>query len=450
VPNRVAFLIVCIALGVGAFATWSLTRGQAPTPTPPAPLPTGVTEKAAAMPKPSAETTAPIKPVSAHVPEQPKLSKYTPLQKQMYLSVQRGADWLFRANRADGRFDPGYVPALASVMEGEHYLRQAGAAFALARTARFTGDERHTARARQAILTLLGDTSLSPSDPVVRRTTLPGAVVNRLASAGLLLLAIHELPAPEKDLLEQSDQLCNYIRAQQRADGSLATGDQTATPDDPAAVAQYPGLALHGLMRSQAHRPGAWKTDVARKALAYYRAWWREHKGPGFVPAQTAAATEAYLLTKDAAFAEFAFEMGDWLCGLQYDQAVDLRRATWVGGFRGWSDGKPQDVAPTIATAAYGEALADGCRVARLKVDLPRYRRYSEATERCLQYVTTLQFNESNTQHFAGWYRAKLVGGFHASDQDGDLRIDYTQHAVSAMVQYLRAMTNAEARMTKE
>jgi hypothetical protein len=29
------------------------------------------------------------------------------------------------------------------------------------------------------------------------------------------------------------------------------------------------------------------------------------------------------------------------------------------------------------------------------------------------------------------------VGGFHASHQDGDLRIDFTQHAVSAMVQHL-------------
>lgn len=433
-PNRVAFLIVFLALGVGAFATWSLTLGQAP----PAPLPASVADKATPLPS-SPPTTPLLRPVGAQVAAQPDTAKYTPLQKQMFLSVQRGADWLFRANRADGRFDHGYLPALASVMEGDHYLRQAGAAFALARVARFTGDERHTARARQAILTLLGDTTLNAADAPTRHTALPGTVVNRLASAGLLLLAIHELPAPEKDLLEQSDQLCNYVRTRQRPNGSLATGDQNTTADDATAVAQYPGLALHGLMRSQTHRPAAWKLDAVRKATAFYRAWWREHKDPAFVPAQTAAAAEAYLLTKEEAFAEFAFAMSDWLCGLQYEQAVDLRRATWVGGFRGWADGKPQDTAPTVASAALAETLADGCRVARQKVDLPRYRRYGEATERCLQYLVTLQFNESNTQHFAGWYRAKLLGGFHASDQDGDLRIDYTQHAVSAMVQYLRS-----------
>ena len=109
-----------------------------------------------------------------------------------------------------------------------------------------------------------------------------------------------------------------------------------------------------------------------------------------------------------------------------------------MGGFSGWADGKAQDTPPTAASAAFAESLANACRVARQKVDLSRYRRYSEATERCLQFLTTLQYNEANTQHFAGWYRAKLVGGFHASDQDGDLRIDYTQHAVAAMVQYLQ------------
>ena len=53
-----------------------------------------------------------------------------------------------------------------------------------------------------------------------------------------------------------------------------------------------------------------------------------------------------------------------------------------------------------------------------------------------MQFLTTLQYTDANTQHFADWYRPRLVGGFHASHQDGNLRIDYTQHAVSALVQY--------------
>jgi hypothetical protein len=54
-----------------------------------------------------------------------------------------------------------------------------------------------------------------------------------------------------------------------------------------------------------------------------------------------------------------------------------------------------------------------------------------------LQFLTTLQYSDGNTQHYSPWFRQRLVGGFHASHQDGDLRIDWTQHAVCAMVLYL-------------
>src|SRR5438105_2037575 len=82
-----------------------------------------------------------------------------------------------------------------------------------------------------ALLALLGDTVTDAKEPQVRYTSLPSAVVNRLAAAGLLVLAIHELPAAERDLLDQAEQLANYIRRQQQADGSLSYADG---PDDKA------------------------------------------------------------------------------------------------------------------------------------------------------------------------------------------------------------------------
>jgi hypothetical protein len=75
--------------------------------------------------------------------------------------------------------------------------------------------------------------------------------------------------------------------------------------------------------------------------------------------------------------------------------------------------------------------------VARETGDVTRHKRYRESLERALQFLTTLQYINANTQHFADWYRPTLLGGFFASHQDGNLRIDYTQHAVCAMVQYL-------------
>jgi hypothetical protein len=379
------------------------------------------------------------------------LTKLTTLQRQIVLSAQRGSDWLQRANRPDGHFVPGYVPALRKPLEGDHYLRQAAAAFALARAAHFFADERAAAVARQAVLTLLLDTTTDDArNPQVRYTTLPSSMVNRLGAAGLLVLAINELPAPATDLLDQSDQLCNYIRRQQQADGSLVCTSE-ASDASPASIGAageirgttdaegshyFAGLALYGLTHSQSHRPAAWKTDVVRKAFACYQPGWRVHKSLAPVPWQTAAYTEAYLLTHEPALGDFVCEMSDWVCTLQYQQ-LDPRRPLWLGGFMGWADGKPQPLPPHVGSAAYGEGLAHACRVARQAGDLPRYQRYRDAIERCLQFLTTLQYTEANAQHFADWYRPNLLGAFHASHQDGDLRLDYTQHAVGALVDYL-------------
>src|SRR5438552_3641909 len=68
------------------------------------------------------------------------LAKFTVQQRHFYLSGQRGMEWLQRANKPDGRFLHGFLPALRLPMEGDSYVRQAGAALALARAARFYGD----------------------------------------------------------------------------------------------------------------------------------------------------------------------------------------------------------------------------------------------------------------------------------------------------------------------
>jgi hypothetical protein len=452
--GRKVWWLVALAATAGA-VTLSLSRGQERSKT-----------GSDAGPAPLTLELSPAQSTQgANVPPSgPDLSKYNPLQKQMYLSASRGADWLARANRSDGRFVYGYLPALKANLEGDHYLRQVGAAVALAREARFTGNERHAAIARQTVLTLLLDTTIdtqsrlsataASSDPGVstegktpmanRYTTFPSILVNRLAAAGLLVLAINELPSPGEDLLQQSEQLCAFIGQQQRADGSLCYNDaQPDTPPEPAAIAEdpdginyYPGEALYGLMRSYQRRPAAWKTSAVRKALNYYFPWWRAHKNMALVPWHTAAYAEAFLLTKDQAFADAVNEMSDWICSLQY-VSLDPRHPFWAGGFMSWVDGKPAPTVPQVSSASYAEGLAEACRLAREIGDVTRYKRYRESLERALQFLATLQYSDATTQHFADWYRPTLLGGFFASHQDGNLRIDYTQHAVCAMVQYL-------------
>jgi hypothetical protein len=422
-------ILVCLALVLAGFVSLSLSRGQdRQSASPPSSTPA----------TPTANPATPLSVSTASVVRD--FSRLTELQRQMPLCARRGAEWLFRMNEVKGRFVYGYVPALRVPLDGDHFLCQAGAAFALAKAARFTGEERYAARAMQAVLTLLDETTTDTHDPQVRYTTLPASAINRLGAAGLLVLAVHELPAPPSDLLDKTDQLCNYIRARVRADGSLACSepgdDGKVPPDDPESVVAYPGVALFALTHSYKLRPAAWKLEVVQKAAGYYRNWFKAHKDPAFVTWQTAAFSELFDRTKDASCAEFVTEMNDFLCGLQYDQ-LDPRRQLWYGGFMGWADGRPSETAPRVGSAAYAECLAAACRVVRDQGDVTRYERYTSAFERCFQFLVTLQYTDANTDHFATWYREKIIGGFHVSHQDGNLRIDYTQHAVCAMFQYL-------------
>lgn len=366
------------------------------------------------------------------------LAKLTPQQRLCYMSAYRGMEWLRRTNKQDGKFVYGFLPDLRAALDGDSFTAQAGAAFALARAARFFGDEASVAVSRQALLTLLLETIVDAKDKDTRHVAAPAQMVNRLTSQGQLVLAIHELPSPGQDLLDRADQLCNYLRKQQQPTGAFVVAEagedaKSAARDDALGCA---GLALQGIVRSHKLKPAPWKLEVANKARAFALSCWQKKKCLPLAAGQTPAFAEAYLLTQDKAYADLVFAMNDWLCTLQY-VPTDAVRADWAGGFRHWVDGQAVTLAPDIRSAEAAECLAEACRVARAAGDLPRLTRYSRSLESCLQFLLTLQYSENRVQHFVEAYRPAVVGAFHASPQDGKIRIDCTQHALSALVMYL-------------
>lgn len=391
--------------------------------------------------------TQPITPVKAvgaadAVGKQRDGSKLPAAAQTIFYSAHRGMDWLKLANKPDGRFVYGFLPTLRAPMDGDNFISQAGAAFALARATRYFRDERGAAVARQAILTLFEETATDAKNPTIRFTAAPPQAVNRLASHGLVVLAIHELAEPSKELLDKADQLCNYLRKLQRDDGSLMSheGEDNKKTVMTEMDAQCAGIALHALVRSHKHRPAQWKLDMVRKARVYYHAYWQGNKNIATVVTHTPAYAEAYVVTKEQAFAEAVFAMNDWLIGLQYREDSDSGRKQWIGGFPRSADGKAESAFPDIWSALPGESLAEACRVAKHATDLPRGQRYERALILNLHFVMSLQYAPLRVQHFVEPFRPAILGGFHGSHQDGNLRIDFTQHPLCAMVQYLEGV----------
>jgi hypothetical protein len=428
---------ILLAIAVLIVTTLPWVYGQAPAPRPVTtpPAPGGKAQVVAPPPQ--------IVPPANVVSRRYDPARMSPLQQHLYLSAQRGAEWLQRRQKPDGRFIYGFSPSLRQPLEEDSYLAQIEATFVLARSARFFNNENAGFEARRALLTLLLNTTNDPKDKQIRYSIPPSTFVNRPAAAGLLLLAISELPAPpkiENDLLEAADQLASFLQRQVRPDGSVSMteGAEQASSDGRGSddVENFSGPALLGIVRSQKLRPMPWKLDALHKARAHYQSYWRQHKNAAMIREHSATFAEAFLLTRDNAFAEFVFEMNDWLLTQQY-QNMDPARQLWTGGFMPRVEGKAVSLPPDVRSAVAAQSLADACRTARLAGDPGRLGRYKEGLESCLKFVTTMQYTEANTQHFAEWYRQMLVGGFHASSRDGDLRLDYTLHAVAAVVQYL-------------
>jgi hypothetical protein len=428
---------VALVLGIITLVSLAAAGHQPPVappatpPTPPRPLPADMTS--APVPTPAAANETPLaqfEPLSAF-----------PVQTQSAVrGVLLGAQWMTRTNQPQGRFLFGYIPSLRQPLAGDHDLKQARGALALAQAANFSGDEKQAAIASQAILTLLAATRIDPADPNCRVPVHSSLVCNRVGFAAVLALAIYELPGADAKLISEAERLCEFLHKQCRANGSIHYTDgptDVPTQIDPAGVNEYPGTALHAIMVGNRVRPAVWKTEAARKGMEHYRAMFKTKPHPLLAATLTPACTELYLQIKLPDAAAAVFEMNDWLCGLQIP-GTDPRVPEWAGGFRSVVNGQLTDTPPGPETGLYVQSLACACQLTRLTPDLERFARYQAAGVGAVQFLCGLQYLEANTRHFENTFRANmLIGGFHLSPADGNIRIDATATAVCGLIRFL-------------
>jgi hypothetical protein len=435
--RRVLFAGVVGAVGLAVVAV-----AQPPVPPPvAAPTPPPVVPAAEPTPpKPLPVAAAAPAPVEVPLTRFNPLAAFPPQTQTAVRGVLLGADWMVRMNQPHGRFLYGYNPALRQPLPGDHDLAQARAAVALAQAAKFGGDERQAVLASQAVLSLVAATRPDPADPTCRVPVHSSLVCNRVGFAAAVALAIYELPNLDPKRLAEAEQLCQFLRKQCRPDGSVHCGDGPAdlsAKNDPAVENEHPGAALYAILVGNRVAPAAWKVEVAKKGVEFYRSAFRARPHPALVASLTPACAELFTQTKHADAAAAAFEMNDWLCGLQVSGG-DPRTPQWAGGFRAVVDGRQTDAPPGPETGLYVQSLACACQLARLTPDLARYARYKPAVTDAVQFLCGTQYGEANTRHFEATFRANmLVGGFHLSPTDGNLRIDATASAVTGLVRFL-------------
>lgn len=408
----------------------SVTIAQVPAPMPPQPLPSSITGQ------PSTTNSTAVRPTSgqmqtAVVPMMrftQNLAQYPPETVQAVYSLRASADWLWRMNQANGRFFYGLNPSVRRALDGDNDLHQAIAAVALAEAAAFTGDDRLTARATQALLSQLAQLKQEPITATDK--------TQRVGLMACTAVGLYTLPGAEPRLQAEAKALVNQLRARFDASGRLLVVDDGITPDAVTATLA-PGYVLQALAKSYQVKPESWKKDcianysaLAVKSLkSQFHAVVAASLLPGLVELTVAC-------NNDAQLAALALDLADRLGDCQYGRA-EPPPVGWFGGFKPQSNSIAE---PTSESCLITMGLASALKLTRQLPDANRYAKYRVQVVDGLNFGRSLQFSEENCDHFEKAFRAKfLLGGVHLRPSDGTVRIDATAQLLMATLKFLNS-----------
>lgn len=199
----------------------------------------------------------------------------------------------------------------------------------------------------------------------------------------------------------------------------------------------YSGEAL--LFWAEASRLGTgFAPSLERCAEVFSRCRERHYRArnPAFVPWHTQACASLYRQTGRREFADFVFEMNDWLLPMQQwdGLAADLR-----GRF--YNPQRPEFGPPHAAsTGAYLEGLADALALARALGETTRIGTYGRAVKRGLRSLRQLQFRDQVDTFYIS-KKTRVLGALRTEVYDNAVRIDSAAHALAAAIKILRPMT---------
>ncbi len=325
--------------------------------------------------------------------------------------------YLLQHQKPDGTFFTDYEPFQNRLYEGVDLPRLAHAAWVLARAARVLGDDRLRAAANRAIAYLLnavteGDDGLWLEAP---------DHVPTVAELSFLLLALCELDGGDSTSRRA---VAERVAATLWDCVSLPHGRvQTHRRPDPSADEfqdYFPGQVLLALATASASHVCTADEEKLSRSFLYYRHRFRHQRNFGQVSWYTQAFARWWQVTRDARFAAFAFEIVDWILTYQQEH---------TGAFI--NDHQPET--PGYITAVYLEAVAAASNLAAALADEHRRRTYTEAYARGLRFLDRLVIQPRDATVLPS--PAYAVGGLRRALHYSEIRTDFVQHALSAVLE---------------
>ena len=343
-----------------------------------------------------------------------------------YIRYRQNTDGLFSYEFLPGR--DMYWPT------DQNWSRQAATTWALAVHANQRADADSAASLKRALNTWRA--SVTPIDGA-RRAAYIATEDNRhaLGTTALVALALLDAPAELRDEAMLVP-LLNGLAWMQKPDGSFRTHFPPAKGRS--SQDYYPGEALLALAkRYVATRDVTWR-DVCDRSLPFYIAYFRKGTPPAFMPWQMQAWGQMARTTRLQRYADFVYLMGDELAATQIIEP-EPGLSFYAGGFDVYGSGRVG-----VSTAVYAEGMVDASRTAAAMGDTQRAAAYRDAVRRAARFVSQLRFREEECYYVKS--RRDVGGGVRNSPSDPTLRIDHSQHALSALLGAAELMAPNDAK----
>lgn len=377
-------------------------------------LATGSTLQHLPMGLPSPATMPPTAPVAV-------------LQHAITNMVPLLASYLLRWQKPQGGRIGIYRPLLAQTVDDLALPRQVHGSWIMARLAALSAHSDQIAALQIDCAWLTGLAKPDAQGDV----WLEAQPASTASAAFLLILLCEQGDAAQQPLIDALDAMLFRRIA---AHGRLAT-HPTSTPDSEVEGQQdyLPAQALLALSRATQWRsamagqggasgdallqPDRWA--VIRASLRFYANRFLVLRGWGHVTWLTQAASAWWQITRCPDLAELTFSIVDWALDFQQEKS---------GGF---INGEQPD-APGCMTAVVLEGLVAGLSLAVQIGDRQRSQRYLHACAQALRFLDGLIYQERDRPLLPQPDRA--IGGLRMSHTASDVRIDFVQHLLSALL----------------
>ncbi len=339
-----------------------------------------------------------------------------PLERTLRL----GADWLLRDQNADGSFRYEYDFAADRYTGGENIIRQAGTAYAVAYLCGVMDDAALCAAARQALGFLAAQLEHDDTGAFILHYSIAATGATAL---GLVAFCTYELATGSTAYRDEMRGMADHLMAMQHANGSFGAYHRIGWFfSRERHVSVYAGEAMYALALMHQLTGDADYRQAYDRALPWYYDFWNATVETMFYAWGAKAGYHMYRATGNAGYAALTFTMTDRIVGWQNrDSASD--------GYGSYH----YDV--SIGSATFSEGVGDSLFLAAMLNDTARVDRYAGALNLSVRSVAKLQVGPALLGDAPHPLRA--LGGFRAQLGDDRVRIDHTQHAVSAIAKWL-------------